>query len=313
MELRSVFCSVVGLDFISNAIRAHKHLTTNAIRDDMLTGNQREGKKLAKRILRAIQQPLQEALYKEAELTGKPFETRLRGWGTGSQKRDNVPVDLLNPHEEDASESETEEKSTIWEAAGYSDVHTFNKHPHVYSLNDTGITQSSSGHETCMTREGRDDSESETLVNTASSATLPMATVADHRATKNSEIIIDDAMLQLHNEMLRDNTTALPLNLAEPLTPPRSEKELLAATVHGGIPWYLDPFDPVGTTIHEERWTGREVMRAMTEELSEIDEEEMMGLQNAMDKSAESNSARLECVSQVKRPTAKKRKRPRQW
>ncbi len=283
----------------------------------MLTGHQREGKKLAKRILRAIQQPLQEALYKEAELTGKPFETRLRGWDTSSQNRVNVPVDLLNHHEDDGSESETEEKSAIWEAAGTSDVHISNKEPPVSSLNDTGITQSPSGHATCMTGEGRDDSEPETLVNTTSSASLPTATFTDHPATKNSEImeiaIMDDAMLQLHHEMLRGNTTALPLNHAEPLTPPRSEKELVAATVHGGIPWYLDPFDPVGTTIHEERWTGREVMRAMTEELSEIDEEEMKGLQNAMDKSAESNSARLEGVSQVKRAIGKKRKKPRQW
>ena len=41
----------------------------------------------------------------------------------------------------------------------------------------------------------------------------------------------------------------------------------------GGIPWYLAPFDPHGTTVHEERYTGTEVLRGMSEELSEVDED----------------------------------------
>jgi NuA3 HAT complex component NTO1 len=65
---------------------------------------------------------------------------------------------------------------------------------------------------------------------------------------------------------------------AEPLTPPRSEKSLLNPLVNGGIPWYLETFDIHGTTIHEERYTGREVLRAMSEELSELDDDELDGL-----------------------------------
>ena len=40
----------------------------------------------------------------------------------------------------------------------------------------------------------------------------------------------------------------------------------------------MEPFDPAGTTVHEERWTGREVARGMSEELSDMDEEEVDGL-----------------------------------
>jgi NuA3 HAT complex component NTO1 len=40
----------------------------------------------------------------------------------------------------------------------------------------------------------------------------------------------------------------------------------------------VEQFDPDGTTIHEERWTGPEVLRGMSEELSEMDEEELQGL-----------------------------------
>ena len=48
--------------------------------------------------------------------------------------------------------------------------------------------------------------------------------------------------------------------------------------VAGGIPWYVEPFDPDGTILHEERWTGPEVLREMSEELSDIDDDELEGL-----------------------------------
>lgn len=44
----------------------------------------------------------------------------------------------------------------------------------------------------------------------------------------------------------------------------------------GGVPWYLTPFSPVGTTIAEEQPSAREVAaRSMSEELSEMDDEEL--------------------------------------
>ena len=67
--------------------------------------------------------------------------------------------------------------------------------------------------------------------------------------------------------------------LQEPPSPPMSMEGNQAATIsQGGIPWYVEAFDPVGTTIHDERWMGQEVLRAMSEELSEMDEDELTGL-----------------------------------
>jgi NuA3 HAT complex component NTO1 len=68
---------------------------------------------------------------------------------------------------------------------------------------------------------------------------------------------------------------------AAPLTPPSNStdnQQQAASMAQGGIQWYMQPFDPVGTTIHEERWTGRDVLRGMSEELSEMDEDEMQDL-----------------------------------
>ena len=61
-------------------------------------------------------------------------------------------------------------------------------------------------------------------------------------------------------------------------TPILSEEDQQLPLAQGGIQWYMQPFDPIGTTIHEERWTGRDVMRGMSEELSELDEDELEDL-----------------------------------
>jgi NuA3 HAT complex component NTO1 len=61
-------------------------------------------------------------------------------------------------------------------------------------------------------------------------------------------------------------------------TPVLTEADQRLPLAQGGIQWYMQPFDPIGTTIHEERWTGRDVMRGMSEELSELDEDELKDL-----------------------------------
>jgi NuA3 HAT complex component NTO1 len=54
----------------------------------------------------------------------------------------------------------------------------------------------------------------------------------------------------------------------------------------GGVPWYLDLFDIDGTTVHEERWSGRD---AVSEELTDLDEEEVAVLCNKPNASVEAD------------------------
>jgi len=78
----------------------------------------------------------------------------------------------------------------------------------------------------------------------------------------------------------RDSETALSANNPAPLSPPSSsDGTALNFLSNGGIPWYLEPFDPAGTSVSEERWTGQDVMRDMSEELSDLDDEIMQGLE----------------------------------
>ncbi|KAF2435408.1 hypothetical protein EJ08DRAFT_729900 [Tothia fuscella] len=102
---------------------------------------------------------------------------------------------------------------------------------------------------------------------------------------------------------------------ADPLTPPRSEKDLLAPLAQGGVPWYFKEFNPEGTTVYDEQWQGREVLRGMTEELSEIDDDALNDLvdketQNVVSAGPVSHQT-LEVASAQKARSRPKRKRPR--
>ena len=103
----------------------------------------------------------------------------------------------------------------------------------------------------------------------------------------------------------------------EPPTPPRSEKDPLAPLAHGGIAWYLDQFDPQGTTIHEEEWGGRDVLRDMSEELSELDEDALNGLVDGemQDEAAKVPGAKdtlqLPVIAAARKKASSRRKRVR--
>ena len=104
----------------------------------------------------------------------------------------------------------------------------------------------------------------------------------------------------------------------EPLTPPISSAGDPETFSHGGIPWYMEPFDPVGTTVQEERWTGRELVRGMSEELSDMDEEQLSGLveaegTEAMPDSVHDIEAELAAKAKAKKRKIANARRRRPW
>lgn len=75
--------------------------------------------------------------------------------------------------------------------------------------------------------------------------------------------------------------------ISQDLAPPSASTpaESLAGTflTEGGKPWYLKHYDPAIKEFVEPQWTGREAARGMSEELSEIDDEELRDLGEGMD------------------------------
>ena len=77
---------------------------------------------------------------------------------------------------------------------------------------------------------------------------------------------------------------------AGPPTPPQSNgsfgKEPADPLVEGGILWYLKSMKPEGTSILGEHWAaGRDAVRMLSEDLTDLDDEELKGLGRDVDDS----------------------------
>ncbi|KAI1661691.1 bromodomain and PHD finger-containing protein [Daldinia decipiens] len=67
-----------------------------------------------------------------------------------------------------------------------------------------------------------------------------------------------------------------------PPTPPQSNGSLgrqpTDPLTDGGVVWYLQDFEPEGASAIQDQWQGRDAARSLSEELTEIDEDELKGL-----------------------------------
>lgn len=259
VDLGQVFHFVTGLENVADAIEAHQLLSGSVLREENLTAEQRDVKKLAKRIARAVAQPLEDALRHEAELIhGRPFERELKDMemiltSDSHPMSDASPVKVEN---NDAMEDVRYDSSIV----------------------------ASNGHVSPPLEVG--DKQSPTKPNRSSSQNAQITTTTVSNA---------------------------------PLTPPSSEKETASLLLpQGGVPWYLEGFEPDGLVVHDERYDGDKVRREMSEPLSEMDEEELteMGVDlKPVEEAQAENEAGGEVVVSAgaatagRRPSGKRRRR----
>ena len=225
----------------------------NKIAHSSLTAEQKEMKKLVKRITKGLQPLFEEAIHSEAELAGRPYEKLPDLETLLNQKLQRRPS--IVSHDDNVWQTTETDQTTVGqamedaidgeEAAAISGKA---KEVQLAPTPDDNVADAHHAH---------DDAADEAAI----AAQLGQDALHAFQEDSNGE-----AKQTLHAEnQIR----------TEPLTPPRSEKNLLNPLGNGGVPWYLETFDIKGTTVHEERYTGREVLRDMSEELSELDDDEL--------------------------------------
>jgi NuA3 HAT complex component NTO1 len=271
-----------------SSIGGDAELDLNKVAHNTLTTEQKETKKLVKRIMRGLQPLFEEALRREADLAGRPYE--------------NVPdlETLLN--------QKLERRASALSAG-------------------ESIRQTTETGQPVIGRHGSylPDGEAEAVAAKADDMQLaptPDDNAADPHRTAHDEAADEAAIAAqlgqdaMHATIEPSRTDAMDADHTngngQPLTPPRSEKNLLNALGNGGIPWYLETFDINGTTVHKERYTGRDVLRDMSEELSELDDDILDGLADSDPiRPADAPDSN---VAEVKKAVArKKQKRARNW
>ena len=259
-----------------------------------LIADHKAKKMLANRIVRAVKGPLEDAMRKESELLGRPHEKELR--------------DL-----ERLLETSVRSRRDSRNASQLSDGGT-----DLLQLRPTisGGNSNERRYSTNATEDVRDLVSSEVDPAIADASRREQATASKSVKHKGHRQQPTPESMPPTNGAAGDDHTSngnvdehVPYNPGkntppEPVTPPLSSGGHSQPLSQGGIPWYMECFDPVGTQIEEERWKGRELVRGMSEALSDMDEEELSGLVEP--DGAEGGGDSVE--QQVEEQTAKSRK-----
>lgn len=294
-DLAQVFSANVGVTTTSIA-----HLQSQiGERTADVSVEERDARTLARRLLKAVQPGIIDAFLKEAELTGRPYaqemkemEEMLSRRGSLANSSDLLVTDIafegkvpaLEKHELTTSANLQGRHLAVKPVKGVKQMVSLSEGSNNADLNHVLMMTAANDHERIeqsqLNSHLKDDS----------------STCIEGRITTHTPPASTNGVKQ-DTETLANNKVT-PSEPQEPPTPPLSlEDQHQAAMIQGGIPWYVEQFDPEGTTIHEERWTGPEVLREMSVELSEMDEEELEGLGRNDLQEAESNQvAEMESV-----------------
>lgn len=264
-DLSAVFSSKLAekdnIDNPTNADLDHIHEQLNEVKPGtaehmQLTQEQKDLKRLAKRIVKAVKELIDDAMRKEAELRGEDAQEQLR-------KLDSMGLFASKPTEVD-----DEEDGNV--------RHKLRSGSDVSAVAGASLNGDAEMHDA-------DERTDPAVIHLNLAGEKDTVPIPNNRATPASKAASSAG--SAHGAATKTNSE----KPTEPLSPPistnsapngvpASSTDSHDVFANGGVIWYLQPFDPVGTTIHEERWTGPEVMRAMSEELSDMDEDTLTEL-----------------------------------
>lgn len=238
-----------------------------------LTQEQKELKRLAKRIVKAVKEPLEDALRKEASLKGLPFAKEQSEWAAFDARLEHSVESRRGSAVAQTIKSAAMAMNTSGSAVGGASPSPRN-HSIATVEGEVEIRKVSNAQSSRRKRSEDTNSNSEALVRNAHTTS---GAATSKSSAKNGRF-----------------------HPAQPLSPPISTSSV-AQTIEkssgergvqqgdsgpdswsrGGVPWYWSSFDVIGTTVHDERWTGQETMRAMSEVLSEMNDEDLRVLEQS--------------------------------
>ncbi|KAI1113235.1 hypothetical protein F5Y14DRAFT_228580 [Nemania sp. NC0429] len=246
----------------------------------------RDRKKLGKRILKAVQPQLEMALRLEAEANHRPFEglkQELEAMieasleyrpkavivgtdGEGEQSQDTIMVDS---------------SAAVIAVGGIDPDGTISRDENgdVAMLDADNQATSTDGNIEVDTSAMEPDAQFESAQVAADAAPVPTSEALETKPDVSGSTDVQSVNTPpATNGYISVPTIAQPA----PPTPPQSNGSLgrqpMDVLTDGGILWYLQEFEPHGTSAAQEQWDGRNLERNLSEELTEIDDDELKGL-----------------------------------
>lgn len=232
-------------------------------------------KRLGKRIIRSVQSHLETALKAEADLTSKPYvdlQKELEGMIDASlEVRKPFPA-----RPEAAASGQTDQDVNM------ADAH---EEGHITVAESQGDGAADAFGDKMEVDELSIEVKDEDAVETNGDADVEPAESAEGATHEGQDNPLPNGVKLAPTPPDTNGYTSMAhgSSVPAPLTPPQSNGSFGRGTdnmlTEGGIPWYLKPFDPVGTTAIEEQWAGRDAVRLLSEELTDMDEAELNDLE----------------------------------
>ncbi|KAI1330523.1 hypothetical protein F5Y16DRAFT_363396 [Xylariaceae sp. FL0255] len=278
----------------------------------------RDRRKLGKRILKAVQPQLETAMQLEAEANHTSFEGLKQELETMIETSlEYRPKPVVEDGDTEAEQSQ--DVIMVDSSAAIMTVDVPNPQDQPTEEGDRDITMVDADNQICSTdvnlqvdtsteeKDGKvDDGETSTPI---AAATKPEPSEA------NSD---------LNGAQSLNTPPAAPCYVPAvqnaPPTPPQSNGSLggrqpTDPLSDGGVLWYFQEFEPEGTSVAQEQWNARDAVRSLSEELTEIDDDELKGLGVEINESitaSPANSAPMadgaSTTSPTKKPTKSKKK-----
>ncbi|KAI1176002.1 hypothetical protein F4777DRAFT_548130 [Nemania sp. FL0916] len=246
----------------------------------------RDRKKLGKRILKAVQPQLETALRLEAEVNHRSFESLKQELETmieASLKYQPKPLVLEREDEGEQSQDVIMvDSSAAVIAINGSDSHDVTPRDvngDVVMAEADNQAASTDGNIEVDTSAIETDMQMENAQTGVDTASVPNSEVVE---TKPNASGASDAHSVSTPPATNGYISAPTTSQPAPPTPPQSNGSLgrqpVDALTDGGVLWYLQEFELQGTSAAEEQCDGRNADRSLSEELTEIDDDELKGL-----------------------------------
>lgn len=283
----------------------------------------RDRKKLGKRILKSVQPQLEAGLRLETEVTGKSFDNLKQ------ELEGMVDASLVLRQNTVSTTADAEQSQDVIMVDSSNDI-AVEVDPMEDTIVENAPEQTDAVMDDARSSEAAGGGNIEVKTSSLENDTSADAPVADASAAGpgNAEMAMSEkGMVQTNgikaavdtppstNGYVAAAPSSQPAQPAPP-TPPQSNgsfgRDQGNVLVDGGIPWYLKGFEPEGTSALQEQWLGREAIRGLSEELTEMDEDELNGLGvDFGNEGTDTSSTNVNIVETSTQTPAKKPSRPR--
>ncbi|KAI1752941.1 hypothetical protein F4782DRAFT_499185 [Xylaria castorea] len=246
----------------------------------------RDRKKLGKRILKAVQPQLEMALRLEAEANHRSFEglkqeleTMIESSLEYRPKAVTVGIDGEGEQSQDVIMVDSSAAVIAVSGLSHQSITTMDENGDTMMVDADNQAPSTDGNIEVDTSAIGTDVKVEGAQVTTDNVSAPNT---EETGTKPDGSGKSDAQ-SLNTPPATNGYVSVPPNSQPaPPTPPQSNGSLgrqpMDALIDGGVLWYLQEFELQGTSAAQEQWNGRNVVRSLSEELTEIDDDELKGL-----------------------------------